>query len=86
MSNSIPNIKSYEERIANFSWNIPREELEYSDDGVINIGEYCSDRICRMGKSDKIALIWEGFTGEEKDLPSMICVFLQTRLLTFLKT
>lgn len=66
MSNSIPNIKSYEESYAGFSWNIPRNELEYSDENVINIGEYCSDRICKLGYSNKLALIWEGFTGEVK--------------------
>ncbi len=77
MSNSIPNIKSYEERITQFSWDVPRKELGYADGSVINIGEYCADRICRMGKSDKIALIWEGFTGEEK-----IFTFNDMRILT----
>jgi len=64
MSNSIPNIKSYEESYSNFSWDIPRTELGYSDGNTINIGEYCSDRICKLGYADKLALIWEGFTGE----------------------
>jgi acetyl-CoA synthetase len=59
-------MKSYEEEYASFSWEIARQELNYKDDNVINIGEYCTDRICRSGKAEKLALIWEGFTGEEK--------------------
>lgn len=66
MQNIRPNMKSYEEEYQNFSWKIPCEELEYNDGSIINIGEYCTDRICRLGKGDKIALIWEGHTGEEK--------------------
>lgn len=41
-------------------------ELEYRDGNVINIGWYCSDRICEQGKKDKIALYYEGFGGVEK--------------------
>jgi len=60
------NIGSYDERIKNFSWSIPEKELEYEDGNVINIGWYCSDRICLKGKGDKLALIYEGFGGIEK--------------------
>ncbi len=66
MPNNQPNMKSYEEVYQNFSWEISRDELGYKDGDVINIGEYCTDRICRMGKANKLALIWEGFNGEEK--------------------
>lgn len=59
------NIISYEERIKNFSWKIAEEELGYHDGDVINIGWYCTDRICQMGKADKKALIWEGLMGHE---------------------
>ena len=84
MSNFIPNIKSYEEKCSEFSWDIPKKELEYTNGNVINIGEYCSDRICKMGKADKVALIWEGFSGEVKKftfndmrvLTNTIAVFL----------
>lgn len=58
------NIGSYEERMNNFSWNIAERELDYEAGKVLNIGWYCSDRICNMGKADKAALIWEG-TGRE---------------------
>ncbi|MGA3012569.1 MAG: acetate--CoA ligase [Bacteroidales bacterium] len=59
-------IGSYDERIKNFSWNIAEQELGYKPGDVINIGWYCSDRICQMGKADKMALIWDGLGGAEK--------------------
>jgi len=60
------NIGSYDERVKNFDWAISEKELEYKPGNVINIGWYCSDRICQMGKADKPGLIWEGSTGQEK--------------------
>lgn len=59
-------IGSYEERLKNFNWNIAEKELEYQPGNVINIGWYCSDRICQLGMADKPALIWEGMGGKEK--------------------
>jgi acetyl-CoA synthetase len=60
------NIGSYDERVKNFSWSIAEKELGYKPGDVINIGWYCTDRICQMGKADKVALYWEGFTGAER--------------------
>ncbi len=60
------NIGSYDERAKNFDWSISEKELDYKKGDVLNIGWYCSDRICEQGKSDKIALYHEGFTGEER--------------------
>lgn len=60
------NIGSYEDRIKNFDWSIAEKELDYKDGNIINIGWYCSDRICQMGKADKLALLYEGFGGIEK--------------------
>ncbi|MCK4765224.1 MAG: acetate--CoA ligase [Candidatus Aminicenantes bacterium] len=60
------NIGSYEERVKDFSWEISEKELEYKKGDVINIGEYCTDRVCKMGKGDKPALIWQGHSGEVK--------------------
>ncbi len=57
---------SYEQTYQSFNWGIAEQELEYAPGKLINIGEYCSDRICRMGKADKPALIWESHTGEIK--------------------
>ena len=60
------NIGSYKERLKNFDWSISEKELDYKEGDALNIGWYCSDRICGMGKADKLALIWEGFGGKEK--------------------
>ena len=60
------NIGTYQDRVDNFDWSVSENELGYRHDDIINIGWYCSDRICRMGKSDKAALIYEGFGGIER--------------------
>ncbi len=60
------NIGSYEERIKNFDWSISEKELEYKDGNVINIGWYCSDRICEKGHGDRVALYWEGLMGAKR--------------------
>jgi len=60
------NIGSYDERIKNFDWSISEKELDYQPGNDINIGWYCSDRICELGKGNKLALIWEGSQGQEK--------------------
>jgi len=56
-------IGSYESRLPNFNWAISEEELGYKPGDTINIGWYCSDRICEMGKAQKKALIWEDYQG-----------------------
>jgi acetyl-CoA synthetase len=60
------NIGSFEARVSNFDWSISEKELGYKVGENINIGWYCSDRICEMGKGDKLALLWEGMGGVEK--------------------
>ena len=62
------NIDSYEERIKNFDWSIAEKELDYKAGDNINIGWYCSDRICEQGKADKLALIWEGLGKKKKNI------------------
>jgi acetyl-CoA synthetase len=59
-------IGSYDERLKDFDWSIAEKELGYTPGDVINIGWYCTDRVCGMGKASKTALIHEGFTGVEK--------------------
>jgi len=60
------NIGSYERRIKDFDWSLSEKELDYKKGDVLNIAWYCTDRICRQGKADKLALIWEGQGGKEK--------------------
>jgi acetyl-CoA synthetase len=71
------NMKSYEEELKNFSWDIAKAELGYKDGDDINIGWYCTDRICDMGKADKKALIWEDHKGTIKQY-----TFNEMRVLT----
>lgn len=49
----------YEEKAQNFDWSFAMKELGYIQNQIINIGWYCTDRICNMGKANKIALLWE---------------------------
>ena len=63
-------IGSYDEKIKNFDWSLAEKELDYKEGNVINIGWYCSDRICQQGKGNKTALIWEGLGGVEKNTRS----------------
>ena len=58
------NIGSYETRLRDFNWKMAEEELGYGKDGKYNLGYFCSDRICEIGNGTKVALVWEGFTGE----------------------
>lgn len=60
------NIGNYEERYKTFDWSQAKEHLGYSEGDLLNIGYYCSDRICEQGKADKLALIWEGSDGTLK--------------------
>jgi acetyl-CoA synthetase len=60
------NFGSYEERYKNFDWKLAADELAFGKNDLYNIGYFCSDRICELGLGDKLALIWEGFTGEVK--------------------
>ncbi len=66
MFNCMYNMKPYEDAYKDFSWEISRDELGYKEGDVINIGEYCTDRICRMGKAEKLALVWEDHKGNIK--------------------
>jgi acetyl-CoA synthetase len=58
------NIGSYDERNQGFDWSLAQKELGYKEGTPINIGYYCTDRICEQGLGEKLAMIWEGFSGE----------------------
>src|SRR5512145_2215506 len=60
------NIGSYEGRLQGFSWEIAKRMLGTTDGEPLNIGWYCSDRICQQGKAQKTALLWEGSSGEQR--------------------
>ena len=44
------NMRTYEEERKDFNWGISEKELGYKPGDVINIGGYCSDRICAHGQ------------------------------------
>jgi acetyl-CoA synthetase len=60
------NIGSYDERVKDFDWSVAEAELGATDGAPINIGVYCTDRICEQGLGQKVAMYWENATGEEK--------------------
>jgi len=60
------NIGLYTERLTDFQWSVAERELDYKEGDNINIGWYCSDRICNKGNAGKTALYYEGFGGVEK--------------------
>jgi acetyl-CoA synthetase len=62
----MPNNLTYEELSKDFDWSIAEKELGYNRGDQINIGWYCSDRICHLGLAEKTALRYEGFGGVQK--------------------
>jgi acetyl-CoA synthetase len=60
------NIGSYESRLPGFNWSVAEKELGYPENGIHNIAYYCVDRHCAQGRGAKLAMIWEGHTGEVK--------------------
>ncbi|MCP4574093.1 MAG: AMP-binding protein [bacterium] len=57
---------TYEELLQDFDWSMSAHELGYREGEPLNIGWYCSDRICELGKADKPALLWEDIQGRER--------------------
>jgi acetyl-CoA synthetase len=57
------NMGSYEGRVASFDWSAAEAELGWRPGAPINIGVYCTDRLCDLGLARQPALIWEGSDG-----------------------
>lgn len=60
------NFGNYEKSTRDFNWSISENELEYKAGDIINIGWYCSDRICLKGNGDKVALNYQDYSGIER--------------------
>jgi len=58
------NIDSWNGRTKGSNWSDAEKELNYSKGNQINIGWYCSDRICQQGRANNIALFYEGLGGK----------------------
>ena len=54
------NLLDYERARESFRWEDIRKELDWFDDGGINIGYEVVDRHLKTPLKDKIALYWEG--------------------------
>ncbi len=80
------NMGSYDEKLKNFTWSIAADELGYKDGEVVNIGWYCSDRICDQGKADKTALCYEGFGGAQKSYTFDDIRLISNTIGTFLRS
>jgi acetyl-CoA synthetase len=83
------NIGNREERIKNFDWSLAEKELGWERGTPINIGWYCSDRICQQGKADKLAFVWENSSNtvtkkytynDLRQLSNTIASFLRDKL------
>jgi len=79
------NVATYEEVREGFDWALGERELGYTPGGAINVGWHCSDRICALGRGDRLALGWEDFQGNQRRytfddlrvLSNTIAVFLR---------
>jgi acetyl-CoA synthetase len=54
---------SYEARARSFDWAEAERELGWRDGEPLNIGAFCTDRICERGDGGKVALLWESSEG-----------------------
>jgi acetyl-CoA synthetase len=54
---------SWAEHTGDFDWSIAERELDHRPGEPLNIGWYCSDRICRQGHGRRPALVWEDHQG-----------------------
>jgi acetyl-CoA synthetase len=57
---------TYAERLRDFDWTVAHRELDWTPGDSLNIGWYCSDRICLQGHAACPALIWEDFQGHAR--------------------
>jgi acetyl-CoA synthetase len=61
-----PNLSHYDQARAEFRWEDVKKELDWFDNGGINIAYQLVDRHLETPLRDKIALYWEGKEGEEE--------------------
>ena len=62
-----PNMADYEKARECFSWDAVKKELDWFEDGGINITYEVIDRHLKTPLRDKIALYWEGKDGEREE-------------------
>jgi len=81
-----PNLLDYEKARNEFGWEDIRQELDWFDDGKINIAYEVIDRHLKTPLKDKTAMFWEGKNGEREDYTFADLSRLSSRFANVLKT
>jgi len=79
------NLLDYERARESFRWEDIRKELDWFDDGGINIGYEVVDRHLKTPLKDKIALYWEGKNEETEEYSFLDLSRLSSRFANGLK-
>ncbi len=61
-----PNLRDYDEARKTLSWEVVKKELDWFDDGGLNIAYEAIDRHLKTTAKDRIAMYWEGKNGEKE--------------------
>ncbi|MBI5122735.1 acetate--CoA ligase [Candidatus Roizmanbacteria bacterium] len=65
---SPPNLLDYDKTYKSFSWEkAEKEEINFFEDGTLNIAYNCIDRHAKGAKKNKAALLFEGAQGEKEE-------------------
>jgi acetyl-CoA synthetase len=62
----IPNLKDYDKARKQFTWGEISKELDWFDNGKINIAYESVDRHLKTGRKNKLAFVWEGKDGTQE--------------------
>jgi acetyl-CoA synthetase len=62
-----PNLLDYKKAREEFGWEDINKELDWLDDGGLNIAYEAVDRHIKTSLKDKVAMYWEGKDGERED-------------------
>ena len=62
-----PNLLDYENAYESFHWEDVKKELDWFDDGGINIAYEVLERHLKTDLKDKVALYWEGKNSESEE-------------------
>ena len=61
-----PNLWNYDDARRDVTWDKVRAELDGTPGGGLNLAYECLDRHVTHGRGDKIAMLWEGKSGEQE--------------------
>jgi acetyl-CoA synthetase len=61
-----PNLADYASARQGFDWSTIEKELDWLPGGGLNLAHEAIDRHCLHGQADKLAMIWEGKSGEKE--------------------